>query len=113
MPKFPVIPPLKQVKQHHNNKHEHDFTPIGKPITFDFDAKIVDASGSLFIGWVNQANVINYTPAKMVEHGVVETIVPDGLGGVAFAALTNTKTASDVNTLTGLTLAGPAPVQIS
>ena len=69
--------------------------------------------GNLFIAWVNQANVVKYTPAKKVEGNVVETMIPEGLGGIAFAVLTNTQTAKDVNALTGITLAGPAPVQIS
>ncbi|KAL8784738.1 MAG: hypothetical protein Q9195_008920 [Heterodermia aff. obscurata] len=107
MPKFPVIPPLTQVKP---QGYQHGTTGTGVPIQFTVDA---DVSGALFIGWVNQANVVNYTPAKMVAARVVETVIPEGLGGMAFAALTNTQTATDVNALTGLTLAGPAPVQIS
>lgn len=110
MPKFPTIPSMTQIKPHH---HQHGTTGTGVPIKFAIDDRATNVVGSLFIGWVNQANVVDYTPAKMAEGGVVETVIPEGLGGIAFAALTDTKTATDVNTLTGLTLAGPAPVQIS
>lgn len=110
MPKFPTIPPLAQIKPRY---HQHGTTGTDVPIQFAVDAQALHRAGALFIGWVNQANVVNYTPAKMVGTGVVETVIPEGLGGMAFAALTNTQTATDVNTLTGLTLAGPAPVQIS
>ena len=111
MPKFPVIPPMKQVKHH---DHQHGTTGTGVPIQFliDIESSEYGNNSSLYIGWVNQANVVDYTPAT-VENGVVETVIPEGLGGIAFAALTNTQSATDVNTLTGLTLAGPAPVQIS
>ncbi|KAK3173213.1 hypothetical protein OEA41_006542 [Lepraria neglecta] len=109
MPSFPVIPPLKQCSGN------SPLTGSSGPITFSFDTTEVDSSkltGSLFIGWVNQANVINYTPAN-VKDGEVATTIPAGLAGLAFAALTNQSAALNVNDLTTETLAGPAPVQIS
>ena len=83
------------------------------PITFSFDQKEVKNSTSdVFIGWVNQANVVQYTPAK-VHAGKVDSTIPDGLAGFAFAALTNQNKFPDVGNLTLATLAGPAPVRIS
>lgn len=84
------------------------------PIKFSFDAeKIKTMGGDLFVGWVNQANKIAYSPAKVTGDGFVETTIPDGLAGIAFAALTGQQAALDVNALTPLTLAGPAVVQVS
>lgn len=109
MPKFPILSTLTQVKGY----HKHGITGTGVPIQFAIDERATNVIGDLFIAWVNQANVVKYTPAKKVEGNVVETIIPEGLGGIAFAVLTNTQTAKDVNALTAITLAGPAPVQIS
>ena len=108
MPDFPVIPPLKA-------EVFGKTTGSSGPITFDFDSSSVSKdklAKDLFIGWVNQANIVNYTPAT-VKDGKVTSTIPYGLAGFAFAALTNQKDALDVNALTPLTLAGPAGVQIS
>lgn len=107
-PSFPVIPSLSaQV----NTKT----TGSSGSITFMFDTTKVsqsDLAKTLYIGWVNQANVVNYQPAT-VSNGKVMSTIPSGLAGLAFAALTAQNTAVDVNSLTSATLAGPAPVQIS
>ncbi len=71
-----------------------------------------DLAKTLYIGWVNQANVVNYQAAT-VSNGKVTSTIPSGMAGLAFAALTAQNTAQDVNSLTSATLAGPAPVQIS
>ena len=86
------------------------------PITFSFDTKALntgDLSKILYIGWVNQANVVKYEPATVDDKGMVKSTIPEGLAGMAFAALTAQNTAKDVNSLTNATIAGPAPVQIS
>ena len=108
MPDFGVIPGLKQTSG------ASPLTGSSGPINFSFDASQVkiDTTKTYYIGWVNQANVVNYTPAT-VSNGNVASTIPAGLAGLAFAALTAQNTALDVNTLTGVTLAGPAPVQIS
>ena len=108
MPSFPVIPGLKQTSG------ASPLTGSSGAISFSFEAGEVkiDTGKSYYIGWVNQANVVNYTPAT-ISNGNVATTIPDGLAGLAFAALTAQNTALDVNTLTGVTVAGPAPVQIS
>lgn len=109
MPSFPVIPPLKAVQK-------SPLTGSSGFLSFTFDAKSVsqaDLSKTLYIGWVNQANVVNYTPATIGATGEINTEIPAGLAGLAFAALTSQNTAADVNALTTVTLAGPAPVQIS
>ena len=85
-------------------------------ITFRFDPTAVDKeslSKDLYIGWVNQANVVHYEPATLNDTGIVSSTIPEGMAGIAFAALTGQNTAEDVNALTNKTIAGPAPVQIS
>ena len=110
MPQFPIIPPLKQ------SSGNTPLTGSTGPITFSFDTTQVDQAelkGSLFIGWVNQANVVAYTPATIVSSSEVSTTIPAGLAGLAFAALTGQSMELGVDGLTAETLAGPAPVQIS
>jgi hypothetical protein len=110
-PSFPVLPPLSaEVKT--------KTTGSSGPITFTFDKsqlKPSDFAKTLYIGWVNQANVVNYQAATVSndQYGKVTTTIPSGMAGLAFAALTAQNTAKDVNSLTAVTLAGPAPVQIS
>ena len=106
MPKFTPLPLLKV-------EGDKKVTGSSGPITFSFDAKQVKNSTSdVFIGWVNQANVVQYTDAK-VSGGKVDSSIPDGLSGFAFAALTTQNKVPDVGNLTLSTLAGPAPVRIS
>lgn len=69
-------------------------------------------TGNLSIAWINQANVPQFTSASRAGNQFTTTIPPN-MGGMAFAALVNQTTAVDVATLTLMTLAGPAPVQIS
>ena len=106
-PNFVALPPLKA------EVGKKEVTGSSGPITFSFNTKQVKNSTSdVFVGWVNQANVVQYTPAK-VWNGKVSSTIPGGLAGVAFAALTNQNTVPDVGNLTLHTLAGPAPVRIS
>lgn len=106
MPSFKTIPPLKA-------EVEKKVTGSSGPITFSFDSKQVkNMTNSVFVGWVNQANKVQYTKAK-VSGNKVESTIPGGLAGVAFAALTNQEQFPDVGNLTLATLAGPAPVRIS
>ncbi|KAK4695567.1 hypothetical protein P7C71_g2207, partial [Lecanoromycetidae sp. Uapishka_2] len=109
MPSFTSIPALNAVQQ-------KTLTGSSGPIDFTFDAGAPnkdDLAKTLYIGWVNQANVVNYTPATLNGDGKVSTEIPAGLAGLAFAALTSQNEAVDVNSLTSFTLAGLAPVQIS
>ena len=108
-PSFPVIPALKA-------EVAGKTTGSNGTITFSFDTTAVskeDLSKKLYIGWVNQANVVNYQSATVDGEGVVKSTIPEGMAGMAFAALTGQNTAEDVNSLTSVTIAGPAPVQIS
>ncbi len=57
--------------------------------------------------------MVVYTTATAAGDGMVKSTIPDGLAGLAFAALTNQNTATDIDSLTAATLAGPAPVQVS
>ena len=109
MPDFPVIPALKA-------EVTRKTTGSSGAITFSFDPAAVNKeslSKKLYIGWINQANVIHYQPATMNDTGIVRSTIPEGMAGIAFAALTGQNTAEDVNGLTNVTIAGPAPVQIS
>ncbi|KAL6721531.1 hypothetical protein ACLMJK_000635 [Lecanora helva] len=108
MPDFSKIPALE-------SEARGKTTGSHGPIVFSFDPSEVkksDLDKKLYIGWVNQANVVQYTPAD-VSDGKVTTSISSGLAGLAFAALTAQNDAKDVNALTEATLAGPAPVQIS
>ena len=108
MPNFTAIPPMTAEVQ-------STTTGSSGPITFDIDTTQVSQSAlakTLYIGWVNQANVVNYQPAT-VSGGKVTSTIPSGLANIAFAALTAQNTATNVNDLTTVTIAGPAPVQIS
>lgn len=110
MPDFPVIPALKQTSG------SEPLTGSSGPIDFEFDpsqVKNFDSKTTYYIGWVNQANVVQYTPATVSADGKVKSTIPDGMAGLAFAALTGQNTATDVDDLTAKTVAGPAPVQIS
>ena len=106
-PPFTTIPPMTAVVN-------STTTGSSGPITFTLDASVneSDLGQTLYIGWVNQANVINYQPA-MVVNGQVTSTIPDGMANLAFAALTAQTSAPDVNALTDSTIAGPAPVRIS
>lgn len=70
-------------------------------------------SKPLFIGWVNQELPVIYTPVTIINGNQLQTQVPTGLNGMAFAALTSQNTAPDVASLTAATIAGPLPIPIS
>ena len=72
-----------------------------------------DLSKPLYVAWLTQANVVPYQPTTVDRAGVIKSMVPEGMAGMAFAALTWQETAEDVNSLTAVTFAGPAPVQAS
>jgi hypothetical protein len=68
-------------------------------------------SGPLYMAWVNQDNVPAYTPVT-VQGNELHADVQPGMFGVAYAALTNQNTATNINDLTKATLAGPLPVPL-
>lgn len=110
-PSFPKLPPMKADLPANQQKT----TGSSGPIKFVVDPKQVPATDKpLFIGWANQANVIKYVPATLDQaSGMIESEIPDGLAGAAFAALTAQNTFPDVGNLTAQTIAGPAVVMIS
>ena len=92
--------------------------PLSGSISFQIgDAPALSkySSGQLSIVWVNQAFDLLFQPVTAVDQkkGVVTSTIPDGLAGVAYTALTNSTTATNVEQLNGETVAGPAIVQIS
>lgn len=110
-PALPIFPSLKADLPETQQK----VTGSSGPIKFRFDNNQLKPipTGTLYIGWVNQANDVKYTPATIDQNGVVGSEIPDGLAGGAFAALTDQNSALEVDALTEKTLAGPAVVMIS
>jgi len=69
-------------------------------------------NGTLYVGWVNQANPVVYSNVT-VSNGIGTADIPQGLTGITFAALTAQNTATTVDGLSNATLAGPAPILMS
>jgi len=82
------------------------------PTSITFNATGVPQNGNLFVGWVNQTNLVVYSNVTL-KNGVRTADIPQGMTGIAFAALTNQITAMTVDGLSNATLAGPAPVLMS
>ena len=92
--------------------------PLSVSISFQIgDATALSkySSGQLFTVWVNEAFDLLFQPVTAVEKGkgVVTSTIPEGLAGVAYAALTNSTKATTLGQLNDATVAGPAIVQIS
>ncbi|MCJ1285719.1 hypothetical protein MMC26_005060 [Xylographa opegraphella] len=104
-PEVPLFPAMNVVAPTGNSTGDQG------TITFSTTAGVL---GNLSIAWINQANLPVYTPvARTLVAGQLTSVIPPGMGGMAFAALVNQTTAKDVAALTTMTLAGPATVQIS
>ncbi|CZR63219.1 uncharacterized protein PAC_13116 [Phialocephala subalpina] len=86
--------------------------PATPPTSITFNATGVPQDGQLFVGWVNQANPVVYSNVTL-NNGIGMADIPTGLTGIAFAALTAQSTATTVDALSNVTLAGPAPVLMS
>ncbi|KAF8861787.1 hypothetical protein BDZ45DRAFT_242463 [Acephala macrosclerotiorum] len=86
--------------------------PATPPTSITFTASGVSQDSTLFVGWVNQANPVVYSNVT-IKNGIATADIPKGLTGIAFAALTSQSTATTVDGLTNVTLAGPAPVLMS
>jgi len=69
-------------------------------------------SKPLYMAWVNQDNVPAYTPVTVVGN-VLQADVQPNMFGMAFAALTNQNTATNIVDLTKATLAGPLPIPLT
>jgi hypothetical protein len=89
------------------NKSLREFTWDPAQMTF-----VAEAGKQLLVGWVNQLNVPVYTPLNITVKGKGTTPVPQGMDGVAFAAVT-TQQPDNVNGLALATLAGPVIVKLS
>jgi len=70
-------------------------------------------SGPLYMAWVNQNNLPAYTPVTVLPNGELHADVQPGMFGIAFAALTNQNTATNIDDLTKATLAGPLPIPLT
>jgi hypothetical protein len=68
--------------------------------------------GQLYMAWVSQNNVPAYTPVT-VQGNELHADVNPGMFGVAYAALTNQNTATNIADLTKATLAGPLPIPLT
>ena len=72
---------------------------------------LVEQGKPLFIGWVNQLNVPAYTELSIIAQGKGIADVPQGVKGVAFAAVTSQQP-DNADDLALATLAGPALLTI-
>ena len=72
-----------------------------------------NTSGPLYMGWLDAANSPVYTQVTHVGNGDFMADIPSGLFGMAFAALTNQNTATNVADLTTATIAGPLPMPVT
>ncbi|KIX01285.1 uncharacterized protein Z518_09010 [Rhinocladiella mackenziei CBS 650.93] len=70
-------------------------------------------SGPLYMAWVNQDNLPAYTPVTINANGELHADVQPGMFGIAFAALTNQNSATNIDDLTKATLAGPIPIPLT
>jgi hypothetical protein len=73
---------------------------------------LVEQGKPLFIGWTNQLNVPAYTELSIIAQGKGIADVPQGVKGVAFAAVTSQQP-DNTDDLALATLAGPALLTIS
>jgi hypothetical protein len=73
---------------------------------------LVEQGKPLFIGWTNQLNVPAYTELSIIDQGKGIADVPQGVSGVAFAAVTSQQP-DNTDDLALATLAGPAVFTIS
>ncbi|KAH8799665.1 ferritin-like domain-containing protein [Xylogone sp. PMI_703] len=73
---------------------------------------VAEAGKQLLVGWVNQLNVPLYTPLNITVKGKGTAPVPQGMNGVAFAAVT-TQEPDNTNDLALATLAGPVALVLS
>jgi hypothetical protein len=113
-PEVTIFPPLSVVNPVAPSITTSLTNATSGTITFTTTA---NATADMFIGWVNQANTVVYTPVTLGGEGngmaTITTTMPPGMAGIGFAALTNQSSAPDVGTLTAATVAGPAVVQVS
>ena len=110
---IPVFPPLGLI-----GTNEPAFASTNSIGTLVFTVNTAQmpsgwSNKPLFIGWVNQELAPIYTPVTVMNGNQLQTQVPTGLNGMAFAALTGQNTAADITALTAATIAGPLPVPIS
>jgi hypothetical protein len=72
-----------------------------------------DWSGKpLYMAWVSQNNLPAYTPVTVLGNNELHADVQPGMFGIAFAALTDQNTATNIDDLTKATLAGPLPIPL-
>jgi hypothetical protein len=64
------------------------------------------------MAWVSQNNLPAYTPVTVLGNGELHADVQPGMFGMAFAALTDQNTATNIDDLTKATLAGPLPIPL-
>ena len=111
LPNVPILPPLNVVTITPGVSSNGTATDGTGTVTFSAPAGFgSNSTASLFAAWVNQVNVPVFTPATVGGNGNIQTTVPKDMAGVAFVALTTKTDATDVDTLTSETLAGPAVV---
>jgi len=85
----------------------------GTNLTFSYDATVVKSTDVKYVALLNSVTNVTYVGVTGCGVGCASILLPSGLGGVAFAVLTNLF-GSDLNTLTASgVVAGPCEVLIS
>ena len=110
---LPVFPPLGLLG---TNEPAFASTNSIGTLVFTVNTSQMHAGWSnqpLYMGWVNQENPPIYTQVTVMNENQLQTQVPTGMNGMAFAVLTGQNTATDVTALTAATIAGPLPIPIS
>jgi hypothetical protein len=89
-------------------------TPTQLEFTWDPTQEpfIAESGKQLLIGWVNQLFAPIYTTLNITGTGTGTAYVPEGVSGIAFAALT-VQQPDNVNDLALATIAGPIAVPLS
>lgn len=102
LPPVPILPHL-EVGVAVESTAQFFWDPEQMPV-----ATAVAQKQRLYIAWVNQLNKPIYTSLNITAPGVGVAVVPAGLAGQVYAAMTATTVPGDVYALADATLAGPA-----
>ncbi|KZF21429.1 hypothetical protein L228DRAFT_212327 [Xylona heveae TC161] len=95
------------------------FAPQDRPTEIEFTFDQPDTPGAsnggetLYIAWVNQVRVPQYTQLMRTGNGMGTASLPSRLSGVVFAALTSTTDPDNLAALANATLAGPVIIPVS
>jgi hypothetical protein len=109
-----VTPCVNATAPYTNTSTPYTNTPTQLEFTWDPTQEpfIAESGKQLLIGWVNQLFAPIYTTLNITGTGTGTAYVPEGVSGIAFAALT-VQQPDNVNDLALATIAGPIAVPLS